>query len=98
MLGYIIEQVSGLSYETFLQQNILTPLNLADTGYGYGVILGTESGRPAIWHAGKMQGFISLQMRFPDDDVIVIVLSNQESAGVMAIADGIAAKIFNAEQ
>ena len=32
LLGYIIEQVSGLSYEAFLQKNILTPLNLSDTG------------------------------------------------------------------
>src|SRR5262252_8276065 len=32
-LGYIIEKVSGQSYETFLQENIFTPLKLADTGY-----------------------------------------------------------------
>ena len=32
LLGYIIEQVSGLSYEAFLEKNILTPLNLSDTG------------------------------------------------------------------
>jgi CubicO group peptidase (beta-lactamase class C family) len=35
LLGYIIEQVSGLSYEAFLQKNILTPLNLSDTGYNH---------------------------------------------------------------
>jgi CubicO group peptidase (beta-lactamase class C family) len=33
MLGYIIEKVSGQSYEAFLQENIFTPLKLADTGY-----------------------------------------------------------------
>jgi CubicO group peptidase (beta-lactamase class C family) len=33
MLGYIIEKVSGKSYEAFLQENIFTPLKLADTGY-----------------------------------------------------------------
>jgi hypothetical protein len=32
-LGYIIEKVSGQSYETFLQENIFTPLKLAGTGY-----------------------------------------------------------------
>jgi CubicO group peptidase (beta-lactamase class C family) len=32
-LGYIIEKVSGQSYEAFLQENIFTPLKLADTGY-----------------------------------------------------------------
>jgi CubicO group peptidase (beta-lactamase class C family) len=43
LLGYIIEQVSGLSYEAFLQKNILTPLNLSDTGYNHnsnGVAIG----------------------------------------------------------
>jgi CubicO group peptidase (beta-lactamase class C family) len=33
MLGYIIEIVSGRSYEAFLQENIFTPLKMADTGY-----------------------------------------------------------------
>ncbi|MBO0798016.1 MAG: serine hydrolase [Blastocatellia bacterium] len=33
LLGYIIEKVSGQSYEKFLQDNIFTPLKLADTGY-----------------------------------------------------------------
>src|SRR5262245_20713672 len=33
MLGYIIEKVSGQSYEAFLQENIFAPLKMADTGY-----------------------------------------------------------------
>ncbi len=33
MLGYIIEKISGQSYEAFLQENIFTPLKLANTGY-----------------------------------------------------------------
>jgi CubicO group peptidase (beta-lactamase class C family) len=32
-LGYIIEKVSGQSYEAFLQENIFTPLKMANTGY-----------------------------------------------------------------
>jgi len=32
LLGIIIEKVSGLSYEEFLQENILTPLGMIDTG------------------------------------------------------------------
>jgi CubicO group peptidase (beta-lactamase class C family) len=35
VLGYIIEQVSGQTYEDFLQQFIFTPLNLQDTGYDH---------------------------------------------------------------
>ena len=174
LLGYIIEQVSGLSYEAFLQKNILTPLNLSDTGYnhnsngvaigymditetpaepedpslpyaagalystvedmnrweqalttnallpatsraemfatqvaipdappmdagyGYGFVIGTDSGRPIIWHNGAISGFISIEARYPVDDVTVIILGNQENADVSTILEGISAKIFNA--
>ena len=174
LLGYIIEQVSGLSYEAFLQKNILTPLNLSDTGYnhnangvaigymditetpaepedpslpyaagalystvedmnrwelalttnallpatsraemfatqvaipdappmdagyGYGLVIGTDSGRPIIWHNGAISGFISIEARYPVDDVTVIILGSQENADVSTILEGISAKIFNA--
>ena len=52
VLGYIIEQVSGQSYEAFLQKNIFEPLQMKDTGYdhndgslaiGYTGILWTEA-------------------------------------------------------
>jgi len=32
LLGYIIENVSGMSYEDFLQENIFKPLNMTDSG------------------------------------------------------------------
>ena len=35
LLGYVIEQVSGQSYEMFLQQNIFEPLQMANTGYDH---------------------------------------------------------------
>ena len=33
LLGYILEKVTGQSYAQFLQENILTPLGMLDTGY-----------------------------------------------------------------
>jgi CubicO group peptidase (beta-lactamase class C family) len=33
LLGYLIEKISGQSYEAFLQQNIFTPLEMKDSGY-----------------------------------------------------------------
>jgi CubicO group peptidase (beta-lactamase class C family) len=175
LLGYIIEQVSGLSYEAFLQKNILTPLNLRDTGYnhnsngvaigytngsatpaepmdpslpyaagalystvedmnrweqalttdallpatsraemfaiqmaitnpaappmyagyGYGFFIGTDSGRPIIWHGGAVPGFLSIEARYPVDDVTVVILGNQ-MIEVETILGGISKKIFNA--
>jgi CubicO group peptidase (beta-lactamase class C family) len=35
VLGYIIEQASGLPYEAFLQQYIFEPLQMKDTGYDH---------------------------------------------------------------
>jgi CubicO group peptidase (beta-lactamase class C family) len=175
LLGYIIEQVSGTSYEAFLQKNILAPLNLRDTGYnhdsnrmatgypdgysatpiqpldpwltysagalystvedmnrweqalttdallpaasraemftiqmaitdpayppmyggyGYGFFIGTDAGRQIIWHGGSVPGFLSIEVRYPVDDVTVVILGNQEIL-VETILGGISAKIFN---
>lgn len=33
LLGYLIEKISGQSYEKFLQDNIFTPLGMNDSGY-----------------------------------------------------------------
>ena len=33
LLGYLIEKVSGETYEKFLQENIFTPLGMKDSGY-----------------------------------------------------------------
>ena len=35
LLGYIIEKVTGKSYEQVLQENIFTPLNMNNTGYDH---------------------------------------------------------------
>ena len=35
LLGYIIEKVSGKSYEAYLKENIFQPLNMVNTGYDH---------------------------------------------------------------
>jgi CubicO group peptidase (beta-lactamase class C family) len=35
VLGHIIEQVSGQSYQAFLQQEVFEPLGMANSGYGH---------------------------------------------------------------
>lgn len=35
LLGYIIEKITGKSYEQVLQENIFTPLNMKNTGYDH---------------------------------------------------------------
>ena len=66
-------------------------------GYGYGFTIGTDSGRPIIWHNGGIPGFVSIEARYPVDDVTVVILSNQANVALQAIFEGISAKIFSAE-
>jgi CubicO group peptidase (beta-lactamase class C family) len=155
LLGYIIEKVSGQSYESFLKENIFDRLDMRDSGYdhaaalvknrasgyaerptlanaefldmsipysagslystvedlyrwdralytdkalseksrqrmftplvkttngvlsyGYGWMIGTENGRKVIQHGGGINGFVTVILRYPDQDACVIVLSN----------------------
>jgi CubicO group peptidase (beta-lactamase class C family) len=39
LLGYIIEKVSGKSYEQYLQENILTPLKMVNSGYDHADVI-----------------------------------------------------------
>ena len=171
VLGYIIEQVSGQTYEEFLQQAVFTPLNLRDTGYehnadglavgynykfstspadyidmsipfaagalystvedlytwenaltteqlipmayldemftphmlipnaegrayGYGWVIGSELGRPSVRHSGLIDGFAAIVTRYIDDQIVIIVLSNQGDLKVDLINNKIAKKLF----
>jgi CubicO group peptidase (beta-lactamase class C family) len=172
VLSAIIEQVSGKSYEAFLQEHILTPLKMQDTGvnhaqeilatgysgsvshsprdnsnwagaaslystvedlyrwdqalytdqliskelrdqmftpfvsvseavalapgfsYGYGWSIGTEVNHPVVSHRGRADGFITTIIRFPDDKVTIIVLSNQEYADIHGIGQKLAQIVF----
>ncbi len=171
VLGYIIEQVSGQTYEDFLQQSIFTPLNLRDFGYdhnsnglaigyedkysslpadfidmsipyaagalystvedlyrwdqalyteklvpqayldemftpyavypdssgyayGYGWGIGTDHGRPINGHEGGVEGFNTIIARYPDDQITIIVLSNQQNQAARSILDILTSKIF----
>lgn len=39
LLGYIIEKVSGKSYEQYLQETILDPLKMVNSGYDHGEVI-----------------------------------------------------------
>jgi CubicO group peptidase (beta-lactamase class C family) len=39
LLGYIIEKVTGKSYEEYIEENIFKPLNMKDTGYDHYITL-----------------------------------------------------------
>lgn len=46
------------------------------TNYGYGWRMGFIQESPSLWHGGLVNGFITMAMYLPKDDVFVAVLSN----------------------
>jgi CubicO group peptidase (beta-lactamase class C family) len=58
LLGYLIEKVSGETYEKFVTENLFTPLAMKDTGYDSNTAIiarradGYEMGRDGYQHAG----------------------------------------------
>jgi CubicO group peptidase (beta-lactamase class C family) len=55
-------------------------------GYGYGCFIGRDSdGRPVIYHTGDNAGFVGVNVWFPDDDVRLVAVSNEETTDLMAI-------------
>jgi CubicO group peptidase (beta-lactamase class C family) len=62
--------------------------------FGYGMIIGQSDFGNLIFHNGYFPGFVSMHMRYTDDDVTVIVLSNNESNAAF-IANGLAGITLN---
>jgi|DewCreStandDraft_5_1066085.scaffolds.fasta_scaffold00029_124 CubicO group peptidase (beta-lactamase class C family) len=62
--------------------------------YAYGWIVTTHLGRKVIGHGGRINGFSTFLARYPDDKVLVVVLSNLESAPSGRIARDLAAIVF----
>ena len=63
--------------ETF--EKAVVPYKLKDgssTGYGYGLEIGEIFGSPAIWHNGGINGFLTIGLYLPNEDVFVAVFSN----------------------
>ena len=53
--------------------------NGAGTGYALGLDVELRHGRRALSHGGEIDGFTSHHILYPDDNVAVVVLTNQEA-------------------
>lgn len=80
-----------------LDANLLLPPELTAQMYtpgaanfGYGWKIELRNGRRAIHHPGYMSGAATFFVRYPDDGLTIIVLSNNEYANVIGIADELA--------
>jgi len=63
--------------------------------YGYGVEVRETDGRREISHRGGTEGFSAWLVRFPDDDVIIVLLSNSESTDVDALRERLIDVVFD---
>ena len=63
-------------------------------GYGYGWITRRSGGRFITEHLGFIDGFSTNILRYPDDDVFIVVLSNYMQGHAWRISNGLAAIIF----
>ena len=51
-------------------------LDFKDSQYGYGWFIGEALGRRVITHGGMMSGYTSMMLKFPDQNLSIIVLRN----------------------
>ena len=64
LLGYLIEKISGESYEKFVQENIFTPLGMKDSGYdsNSAIIVHRASGYTPGPDGPKNAGYIDMSI------------------------------------
>jgi CubicO group peptidase (beta-lactamase class C family) len=63
--------------------------------YGYGWSIDTLFNKTLHAHSGGIHGFSSFLVRFPKEEVVIIMLSNASSPGLDNLSKSIAAIVFN---
>jgi CubicO group peptidase (beta-lactamase class C family) len=66
--------------------------------YGYGWRIGEEDGRRVVSHTGETIGFRNALLRFPDQKLAVVVLTNRNEGTPYAIALEIARRFLREER
>ncbi len=87
------------TYESgkLLQDETVQQMETPDDGwYGFGwAITQTDRGTQRIGHGGDVQGFHCYLLRFPEEDTLIVVLSNTDDAPVWKIAWNIESLVFD---
>lgn len=66
--------------------------------YGFGWFLNPLHGHKNIWHSGSTSGFSASNLRFPDDGLELVVLTNSGEEGVGTLLAKAVAGIYLAEK
>lgn len=65
--------------------------------YGYGWDIFEQFGRRSIGHLGWIDGYATIIQRFPDEKLVIIILSNLDSVPVVTMARDLAAIVFGVQ-
>ena len=91
----------ALNTERLIPQSLLAEMFAArvpmpgSIGFaGYGWVIGQQYNHRVFMHGGFIQGFKSLIARYPDDGLIIIMLSNQQNYAVGSISELMLQKVF----
>jgi CubicO group peptidase (beta-lactamase class C family) len=71
--------IDGKILSTASLNQLWTSTNPSDYSYGWGV--GTSGGRRAVYKSGSNEGTQSYLLMYPDDDIVISVLSNRDAGG-----------------
>lgn len=63
-------------------------------GYGYGWVIMDGGERTVVQHGGGINGFRSLIVRYPEERVLVVILSNQENTRMDELWSSMESKLF----
>ena len=66
------------------------------TGYGFGWRIDSYLYRERVAHTGSTRGFRNVYMRFPDQHISILILTNRNSGSPFNIAEKIADYLFDA--
>jgi CubicO group peptidase (beta-lactamase class C family) len=58
---------------------------LTETGYGYGMRIGSFAGHTAYYHSGDNPGYLSLACWIPDQKASIVILLNDEAASITGL-------------
>lgn len=75
-----------------LQEKAYTPVK---NSYGYGWTIDSVEGKRRVAHSGGIHGFTSNFARIPEDDIVVILLSNNSSPALAEITNKIVQALYN---
>ena len=87
---------TAISKRIMLNDSVLArAMKPVHNNYGLGWMKSQSKGRSYVGHTGSIPGFIANFMKFPDEDVTIILLSNYQDVNARQLSEDLVAVVFN---